>query len=46
VVGDGGGLAGVGHAELGQDPWDMDAGSLAAGEQLLGDLAVRSPSCH
>jgi hypothetical protein len=24
----------------------MDTGGLAAAEQLLGDLAVRPPSCH
>jgi hypothetical protein len=45
VVGEGGGLAGVGHAELGQDSGDMDADG-DAGEQLLGDLAVHPPSCH
>jgi hypothetical protein len=28
--------------KLGQDPGDMDTGGLAADEQLLGDLPVRS----
>jgi hypothetical protein len=33
-----------GHAQLGQDPGDMDAGRLGGDEQLLADLAVGPPS--
>jgi hypothetical protein len=34
----------TGHAQLGQDPGDMDAGRLGGDEQLLADLAVGPPS--
>src|SRR5690348_368650 len=39
-VGNGGGLAAVGHAELGQDAGDVDRGGLGADEQRFGDLPV------
>ena len=42
AVGDGGGLAAAGHAELGQDVGDVDAGGPGADEQRLGDLGVRA----
>ena len=46
AVSDRRGLATAGHAQLGQDVRDVDAGRLRADEQLVGDLAVRAPGRH
>ena len=40
AVGEGGGLAAVGDAELGQDVGDVDAGGFLGDEQGAGDLPV------
>jgi hypothetical protein len=42
-MGDRSGLAPAGHAQLGEDVGDMDAGSLGADEQRLRDLRVAAP---
>jgi hypothetical protein len=43
LTGEDGGVAAAVDTKLGQDPGDMDTDGLAADEQLLSDLPIRSP---